>query len=372
VPLSNFVRFFPPRLPVRSPLATTVAVGGLIVVQLATASVVAARHAHDEPVRAAAVSYAAGSRDPHLPVIRRTPAPPPRARPAPAPRPVVRPHVAKPKPRPKPKPVHHGPSLPALRGLSAWVDLYDYGKSGPGPAAALADVAASHGVSTIWVETSRYNTADIAYASALGALMDRAAARHIRLIAWTLPEFRSVAADLAKARAAAAFRSPGHHRFDMLGLDIEVSEGANASDRSARLLSLAGSLHGHIGMPLVAITPPPIGFSRHPDYWPGFPWRTLAAHADAIATMGYWSYSHDAEPGAYTSTVLSQTRDLVGRSSYPIHVIGGLAADTTAAGAASFCRAARAHGAIGASLYDLTSTPAALWAPLQACRSVGH
>ncbi|MDQ1702444.1 MAG: hypothetical protein QOF57_1696 [Frankiaceae bacterium] len=256
--------------------------------------------------------------------------------------------------------------------MSAWVDLYDYGKAGPAAAAGLVDVAAGHGVSTIWVETSRYNTADIAYSSALAALVDRAAARHVHVIAWVLPEFRSVSADLAKARAAAAFRTRAGHRFAALGLDIEVSSGAKASDRSARMLSLAQSLHGHIGMPLIAVTPPPVGFSRHPTYWPGFPWRTLASRADAIATMGYWSYSHDAEPGAYTSTALRQTRDLVGSSSYPIHVIGGLAADTTAAGAASFCRTAKRDGAIGASLYDLTSTPAALWAPLQGCRSVGH
>jgi hypothetical protein len=206
----------------------------------------------------------------------------------------------------------------------------------------------------------------------LSALVDRAAARHIRVIAWVLPEFRSVSADLAKARAAASFRSAGGHRFSALGLDIEVTSGASASDRSSRMLSLAHSLHGHIGMPLVAIVPPPVGFSRHPSYWPGFPWRSLAARADAIATMGYWSASHDAEPGAYTQTVLQQTRELVGRSSYPIHVIGGLASDTSPAGVASFCSTAKSSGAIGASLYDLTSTPAPLWAPLQACRKVGH
>jgi hypothetical protein len=282
------------------------------------------------------------------------------------------PHKATPKPKPKPKPKPHRDTLASLRGLSAWVDLYDYGKSGTAAAASLADVAAAHGVSTIWVETSRYNTPDIAYASALAALVDRAAARHVQVIAWVLPEFKSVSADLAKARAAAAFRTRAGHRFAALGLDIEVSSGAEPSERSSRMLSLASAVHGHVGMPVVAITPPPVGFSRHPTYWPGFPWHSLAARADAIATMGYWSYSHDADPGTYTRTVLQQTRSLVGRSSYPIHVIGGLAADTTAAGAGSFCRSARSNGAIGASLYDLTSTPASLWAPLQACRKVGH
>jgi hypothetical protein len=310
-----------------------------------------------------------------LPVL--TPVPVRAAPPAPRPRPVTShpatPHRVVPKPKPvPPKPRPHRDVLVALRGLSTWVDLYDYGKAGPAAAAALADTAAAHGVSTIWVETSRYDTADIAYPAALAALVDRAAARHVRVIAWVLPEFRSVSADLDRAKAAASFRTSARHGFAALGLDIEVSSGAPPSERSGRLLSLARSLHGHVGMPLVAIVPPPVGFSHHPSYWPGFPWRSLAADADAIATMGYWSYSHDAEPGSYTRTVLQQTQQLVGRSSYPIHVIGGLAAETSASGAASFCSAARAGGAIGASLYDLTSTPAALWSPLQACRQVGH
>jgi hypothetical protein len=252
------------------------------------------------------------------------------------------------------------------------MDLYDYGTSGNKPVATLVAQAAAMHVSTIWVETSRYNTAAIAYPTALGALVDDAAARGIRVIAWVLPEFRSVNADLTKARAAAAFRSPRGHHFAALGLDIEVSSGAKPADRSSRLVALAHAVHGHVGMPVVAIVPPPVGFSRNPSYWPGFPWRSVAANADAIATMGYWSFSHNAPPDAYTTAELRDTRSLVGRASYPIHVIGGLAADTTPAGAAAFCRAARSGHALGASLYDLTSTPASLVSPLQACRRVGH
>jgi hypothetical protein len=368
----HFPSFISARLRSARHSAFAAALAATLLSVVAAAVVVAAHRSLAEP--AAATAFEAVARDPRMPYVApRKPAPRApvhrhvAAPPKPRPHRVVH-HVARPKPRPKPRPDR----LAALRGLSAWVDLYDYGKAGPAAAAQLADVAAAHGVSTLWVETSRYNTANIEYPAALAALMDRAAVRHIRVIAWVLPEFRSVSADLAKARAAAAFRSSRGHRFADLGLDIEVSSGAKASDRSSRLLAMASALHGHIGMPLIAITPPPVGFSKQPTYWPGFPWRSLAARSDAVATMGYWSYSHDADPGAYTSTVLQQTRQLIGRSSYPIHVIGGLAADTTAAGAAAFCRAARSGHALGASLYDLTSTPAALWQPLQACRSVGH
>ncbi|MFL6239119.1 MAG: hypothetical protein ACJ735_06475 [Actinomycetes bacterium] len=359
------------RLRLREPAGVAVLLALVICLQAATAGVLAARRSHP-PVPTAVTSYAAGPRDPRIPYRHPRPAvAPPRHRAAVKHVAPPRRVVHKPPPRKLRPPRPHTDTLVALRGLSAWVDLYDYGKSGPAAAAALADTAAAHGVRTIWVETSRYNTPNIAYAGPLSALLDRAAVRHLHVIAWVLPEFRSVSADLAKARAAAAFRSRGGHRFAALGLDIEVSEGASAAQRSSRLIALARALHGHIGVPLVSIVPPPVGFSHHPSYWPGFPWRTLAGYSEAIATMGYWSASHNAEPGGYTRTVLAQTRSLVGRSSYPIHVIGGLASDTSPAGVASFCRVARSDHALGASLYDLASTPASLWAPLQACRRVG-
>jgi hypothetical protein len=309
------------------------------------------------------------------PDAKLSPAPSPT--PSPTPKPVVKPKPApvvqaqKAAPKASAKPKKHVDRLASLRGLGTWVDLYDYGSGANKPVGTLVAQAASHQVSTIWVETSRYNTADIKYPAALGELMDASHARGIKVIAWVLPEFRSVSADLAKAKAAAAFRSPRGHRFAALGLDIEVSTGAKADDRNARLKSLTRKVYGHIGMPTIAIVPPPVGFSRHPEYWPNFPWRDVGAHADAIATMGYWSFSN-AEAGSYTADTIKQTRSLVGKASYPVHVIGGLAEDTTPAGAAAFCRAASSGRALGASLYDLTSMPASLWSPLQACRKVGH
>jgi hypothetical protein len=344
----------------------------LLITQTTAAAAVVAWRSDDAAARVASEPVTVVNPDFNHVVVR-----------TPPPRPAVTRHPVRPAPRPhvrraasaprrhviaKPKPVDR---LAALRGLGTWVDLYDYGTSANKPVTTLVAQAAAQHITTIWVETSRYNTADIAYPPALGSLVDAAAARDIRVIAWVLPEFRSVNADLRKARAAAAFRSPRGRRFAALGLDIEVSSGAQPAERSARLIALSKAVHGHVGMPVVAIVPPPVGFSRNPGYWPGFPWRTVAGNADALATMGYWSFSKS-EAGGYTATDLAQTRALVGRASYPIHVIGGLAADTTPAGAAAFCRAARSGHALGASLYDLTSTPASLVSPLQTCRKVGH
>jgi len=286
------------------------------------------------------------------------------------PLPLPLPVAPTPVPTPTPTPRPSDPLRPA-RGLDAWIDLYDYGRQGRAAAVRLVDRAADHGVRSLWVETSRYNTDDIAYPRELGALVDAAHARGVRLVAWTLPLFRSVKADEHKAMAAMRFRSPKGHRFAALGLDIEVSWGAGPKKRSERLVRLARRVAVDVRGPSYGIVPPPIGFDRHPTYWPNFPWRGLAANVDALVTMGYWSYS-GAHPGRYTRDVITQTRARVGNADYPVVVIGGLAEDTTARGVQGFCRAGLALDATGAGLYDLASTPRSLWSPLQDCRRVGH
>lgn len=259
----------------------------------------------------------------------------------------------------------------AMRGLAGWIDVYDYSDADPVGAGALADFAADRGVRVLWVETSRYNTAEIAMPRALGALLDRAHARRLRVLAWTLPEFADSAADAARAMAAARFRSPRGDRVDAVGLDIEVATVQPPSLRSERLIALARQLHHDLRVPLVGIVPPPIGFERHPDYWPGFPWRDLSTAVDGLALMGYWTYS-SAEPGAYTRTALAEARRLVGNARYPLNAVGGLAAGTTAAGVVAFCAAARDGGALGAGLYDVRSTPASSWPALGECRRLGR
>jgi DhnA family fructose-bisphosphate aldolase class Ia len=262
--------------------------------------------------------------------------------------------------------------LRPAQGLGVWVDLYDYGSRGNPPVRSIVAIAARHNADAIWVETSRYNTSGIAHPGALSALVDRAHAHGMKVIAWVLPRFRHVGADARRARAAANFRSRHGHRFAAVGLDIEVSNGAKAPTRNRHLKALTNELHGAIGRPLYGIVPPPIGFAKHPTYWPHFPWPYLGAHLDALVTMGYWSYSSPAKPGHYTTVVVKQTRELVGVVDYPVVTAGGLAANTSPTGVRRFCRAAANVGALGASLYDLESTPSRDWKPLQSCRAVGR
>src|SRR3954467_8383239 len=109
MPLTNIVRFFPRRLRYRAPAVAVMVLAGVLVVQTASAGVIAARRGHDKPqTTAKGISYAAGPRDQRLPLFHR-PAPPPPPRVVTKPKPVVRSHVVPPKKGPKPKPVHHGP-----------------------------------------------------------------------------------------------------------------------------------------------------------------------------------------------------------------------------------------------------------------------
>ncbi len=301
---------------------------------------------------------------------------------SPSPTPSVAPPVVNPKPAgravppasPAPKPaVRIAPPRAdaVLRGLSAWIDVYDYSSSTPvATAAGLVDIAADRGATTVWIEPSRYKTADIWAPAQLGAMLDRAATRGLPVVLWTLPGFKDPAVDYRQGIAAANFRGPRGGKAAAVALDIEVSTNAPPALRTQRLVDLARKLRKALPVPLISITPNPVGMTRHPDYWPGFPWRELAAESIGIAPMGYWSFKGD-DPARYTRAVIQGVQQLVGRSSYPVHPIGGLAEDTTPAGYRAFCAVAHETGAVGAGIYDLRTTASSGWTALDGCRSLG-
>ena len=55
---------------------------------------------------------------------------------------------------------------------------------------------------------------------------------------------------------------------------------------------------------------------------------------------------------------------LAGRADYPVHVVGRVANLVTDAQVRDMVAAVRAERAIGASLYDVATTPSGLWAAL--------
>ena len=339
----------------------------------AGAATVAVRSAGETPPPAAATGP---SRSPSVAAVAPSPSDQPRVVRTPSPRP----SAAAPRPAPTPAPTRAPARKPVrvdrlapLRGLSVWIDVYDY-KTGTGAAAAarLVDQAAAGGAQSVWIEPSRWNTAAIWAPIELGAMLDRAEARGLHAVLWTLPGFASVADDEAHALAAVRFRGPRGGRADALALDIEVDQNAEDAVRVERLLELTRRLRRTLSMPLVAITPNPVGMARNPSYWPGFPFRSLSRMVDAISPMGYWSFRKD-DPVAYTRAVVRGVQSAVGSTTFPIHLIGGLAEDTTAAQWRAYCAYARAtRGVIGAGAYDLTSHRLDAFAGLAGCRAVGR
>ena len=66
---------------------------------------------------------------------------------------------------------------------------------------------------------------------------------------------------------------------------------------------------------------------------------------------------------SYVGRNISTIKSIVG-SDTPVHPIGGEADHATASEVAAYVRAARAGGAIGASLYDFNGTTPAAWSQL--------
>ena len=252
-------------------------------------------------------------------------------------------------------------------GVGSWLDIFA-GAPWSHPRAVVAALKA-RGVRTLYLETSNYShPAAIVYPAATGRFLDAAHAAGIGVVAWYLPSFAHPSADLRHALAAIRFRSAGGERFDSFALDIEASVVRNVKLRSRRLLALSSSIRqaAPAGYPLGAIVPSPVGMTRHPDYWPGFPWARLARAYDAFLPMAYFTnYVHTPTAAyGYARDVVVAIRRGTDRPDLPIHLIGGLANRASAAEIGGFARAASDCGVDGISLYAYLQTSAAQWARL--------
>src|SRR5579864_4324860 len=197
--------------------------------------------------------------------------------------------------------------LEVYGGLGTWLDIFA-ARSWSRPAAVVAS-AGSHGVGTLYLQTSNFSqTSDIVRPIALGRFVEAAHAAGLKVVAWYLPGFLHPVLDVRRALAAIRFRSPHGQSFDGFALDIEASAVANVSLRNARLLALARQLRRAAPQPypLGAIIPSPVGMRRHPHYWPGFPYAQLAGVFDAFLPMAYFSYYAHTPAAAY-----SYARDVV-------------------------------------------------------------
>jgi hypothetical protein len=259
------------------------------------------------------------------------------------------------------------PSIAAFCGLGAWVDHYDTNLD---PARSVRDLA-RHRVGTLYLQTARYSDgADLVRPELLGRWLQAAHAAGLRVVGWYLPGYgRWLERDVRRTLAVVGFRGPGGQAFDALAVDIEHREGGGAAFNAGVAAHLA-RVRQEVGAdyPVGAIVPAPVGMALYAARWVGFPWRGIAADADVVQTMGYWSYRGGCRAGRgncpypYTTANLAEAARLTG---LPVHAVGGVADAVSAADVAEFARAARDAGAVGASLYDYATTVPGFWPSLE-------
>jgi len=256
------------------------------------------------------------------------------------------------------------------RGLGTWVDIYDTAQFDH-PVATVKAMK-RRGVRTLFLETGNYTRGPIYRPAAAARFIHAAHRRNMRVIAWYLPSFTDPDVDFERAMASVRFRTARGHRFDGFGLDIEATNEDDLSLRIQRMLDLSRRIRNAVGdsYSLGAIVPSPFGMKRVPHYWGpvrDFPWAELSRIYDAIVPMSYFSYRVNGMRGVYEYNAFNirLIRQESGNPEVPIHLIGGIAGDTTQREIRGYVRAVRSFGAPGGSLYAFDSTRAEHWRELR-------
>ncbi|MPZ73142.1 MAG: hypothetical protein GEU74_07915 [Nitriliruptorales bacterium] len=255
------------------------------------------------------------------------------------------------------------PRFGPFTGLSTWIDIYDTDLTPP----QQITRAAAGGVQLIYVQSARHkSTTDIDDPRRLAHVIDLAHDHGMLVMVWYVPDFVRTARDLRRSQAAIAFQSPRGDRADAFGLDIEVEDQANVGRRNRNLLALSRSVREWVGpeYPMAAVVLPPLQLDMRPGWWPGFPWAELRPYYDVFVPMSYSSYRGTDKKTTYRWIVenVEQMRLLVGDSTLPVHIAGGIADNFPQVG--TFVQAVRDAGALGGGLYDLHTTHPQAWAIL--------
>ena len=270
--------------------------------------------------------------------------------------------------------------LSAYRGLGTWVDVFDYvpafQRAGDTPAVTTAsfDDMARLGVKTVYLqaaqddERSPGNTID---PKLLGRMLQAAHKADLRVVAWYLPHFSDVNADLRRLRALMSFKSNGQ-QFDGVAVDIEYNRDVtDTNDRNTALIDLSRRLRRAAGdRPVGAIVLEPVFLEVvSPDYWPQFPWRRLSSLYDVWLPTSYWT-NRSADSGykegfKYTDENIRGLRENLGDKNAPVHAVGGIADSALPKDEAGFLRAAKKDRAIGWSMYDYNTTVSSAWPTLR-------
>ena len=259
-----------------------------------------------------------------------------------------------------------GIELRPYRDLGSWIDIYD--KDPWKYPQRTVNRAASHGVSTLYIETANYKTKHALFRpKALAKLIDAAHLAGLDVVAWYLPSFKSMKKDMKRSKAAIDFTTDTGGRFDSFALDIESTEVDNISRRNERAIRLSRRIRNYVGQTYAmgAIVP-----EAGALYWPSFPYAAIAEHYNVFLPMGYFTYRVDGRRAVrrYTRANIDAVRAGVGDDTFPVHAIGGIAGRTGPGEVTAFVKAVKGRSAMGGSLYDLPITIHREWKQLEPLR----
>lgn len=266
-----------------------------------------------------------------------------------------------------------GASTAPFEGLGTWVDVFDYaprlqtnGALPPFTPAAVDDMAAL-GVRTLYVQVANPDSAPatrLTDADELQAILERAHQHGLQVVAWYLPSHTDPARDDEMIRRIVALRAGDEH-VDGIGLDLESGELPDVALRTRRAIAFAKKARRTAGadMPIAAIVYPAVQLEQlNTTLWPQFPYKQVNPYVDAWMPMAYFTYRDGdlRSPVRYVDDSVKLLRKRVGHD-VPVHVIGGIAATTTANDIVDLRAAAKDTHAIGWSLYDYVTTGSAAW-----------
>lgn len=255
-------------------------------------------------------------------------------------------------------------SLDVYKGLGAWVDMYD-APPWRDPRSAVRKMS-EKGVKTLYLETANYHkpeTGAIYRPAAVASFLEAADEFGIAVVAWYVPGFKNLRRDIRRSRAAIEFRTEGGLTFDSFAMDIEATVVRDIETRNRRARRLSRQVRELVGDDyfLGAIVP-----EAGALYWPNFPYRGLANIYDVFLPMAYFSYRTSGAGGVYSFVTnnITAVRSETGNEDVPVHLIGGIAEDSTPREVGAMVEAVRDQNAFGASLYDLPTTTRRQWEKL--------
>ena len=280
-------------------------------------------------------------------------------------------------------------SISPYQGLGTWIDAFDWtiqkGGKTPKVSAQTVDAMAAAGVQTLFVQASRFDSADVAEPERLIPIINRAHELGLYVVVWYLPTFTDVNADLRRTVAIANLD------IDGISIDIEARNVANVAERNRRLISYSQLLRSllpgrfvsnNIVQPNIMEAVPnlwPTEYGKPPatptSYWTPFPYVDIAPYYDLWMIQSYWTQRSvgGGWRDAYKISVDNATRlrSILQRPDLPVYLIGGVGdRPLTTNDLAGWLQAHGEMKSVGASFYDWVVTPPNWWPVLWATRFV--